>query len=501
MRNHIFPLVAVCVGCASQTPPDPQDTGPASTTSTPGVVSVEMLVSDNPQSVHHKHFTVTTVPDAEVALSCVLRSDPAEIHRVNSGMGPVHEVDVFGLLEASVYDCSVAAEVDGAVGGALLEVETVASEVEFYSWDVSTLDEVGTWGHYTVFNNWTAGGAELGQRLIAVDPEGRRRWAWSPDPELGPSLEVSVWDATTMLVGGGRSLPPTLLSLSNEVLWQAPEPSGGGSYHHDVQVLPTGNLLTLASEEASLGDTVFEGFGLDVWEPYGSTPLWTWSSQDAVDAGTLELGSEFGPDKWHANAAQYVEDAEGPAVYVSLAYVNRLIRVDWSSREVSWSLGAGGNFTLFDESGTEVGDLIANWFYGQHEPAFDPPYVYVYDNGRDRPNTDPPYSRLVQLEVDLSTGAAQIVWDWREEGWYEEIWGGVDLLPNGNVLLTQGHCIFCPDNQGRRSAILEIDPATEDIVWRMDFQEAGAAIYRSNRVDGCALFSNAKYCPSVLDSE
>ena len=88
------------------------------------------------------------------------------------------------------------------------------------------------------------------------------------------------------------------------------------------------------------------------------------------------------------------------------------------------------------------------------------------------------------------------MWSYEEPGWSEPIWGDVDRLPNGNVLISQGHCYDCGGvDPKRRSAVIEVDPDDDTVVWRLDFSEERDGLYRADRVDGCAVFANQRFCP------
>ena len=85
-------------------------------------------------------------------------------------------------------------------------------------------------------------------------------------------------------------------------------------------------------------------------------------------------------------------------------------------------------------------------------------------------------------------------WEFTEEGWFETIWGDVDRLPDGHVLITRAHCGTCQPASAARTQLVEVDPATNEVVWRLVMEAQDDAGYRAERVDGCAIFANARYC-------
>jgi hypothetical protein len=151
------------------------------------------------------------------------------------------------------------------------------------------------------------------------------------------------------------------------------------------------------------------------------------------------------------------------------------------------------DFSLIDDDGNPA--PVEQWFYTQHAPELDGSTLYVYDNGKDRPGEH--YSRVVAFDVDLTARTLHQTWEWRGDGWYEPIWGDVDLLPNGHLLVTRGHCDDCGADPVPTSWV-ELDPGTGP-VWELDTPTLGHMGYRAERLDGCAVFANAEYCPSLLE--
>lgn len=49
----------------------------------------------------------------------------------------------------------------------------------------------------------------------------------------------------------------------------------------------------------------------------------------------------------------------------------------------------------------------------------------------------------------------------------------------------------------RFAFVLEVDPTTNEVLRRLDFTDARGSLYRAQWVDGCDLFANARYCPSL----
>jgi hypothetical protein len=211
------------------------------------------------------------------------------------------------------------------------------------------------------------------------------------------------------------------------------------------------------------------GFGIVWFDAFGAVG-WQWNSQDAVDAGQL-AAAEPESDPWHANSAAWITDDLGPAVWVSLANLNQVVRIDRNTGDLTHRLGEGGDFALLDQDGAPSDD----WFAGQHDPEWDWPIVLMHDNGVDQ-------SRALELEVDLEAGTAQARWSWTEAGWFERIFGDADRLDQ-RVLISRGRCFdSCPDGDPARvSQVVEVG-ADDSVQWRLMAPDAERGIYRAERM-------------------
>jgi hypothetical protein len=344
---------------------------------------------------------------------------------------------------------------------------------------------------------WTLGSIEREiddlrtDNLIIVDPEGWVRWALPLG--RGPDVDVTLEADGNLLYGGGYIYDPTVIGIDGHLVWKGPA-GDEGDYTHHMERLPDGNLLTLVDATDAVGDATWRGFRVEVLDGETGDIVWKWSSEDAVAAGWLPAGDSPGEDVFHANSVTWIDDDEGPAVWVSLRSLSRIIRIDRDTGEMTWAMGRDQDFRLIDDEGND--GPLADWFYGQHAPEVRLPFLYAYDNGWSRP-TDTSFSRAVKFELDMDQKTARVAWSWTEPGWYEPIWGDIDELPGGHVLITKGHCAECGSHGV--SEIVEIDPATNEVVWRAQHPEAETGTYRHERIAGCDLFHNAKYCPELLE--
>ena len=484
-------FVALVAGCAASDPHGQRTPGPEDE-----LVILEVAVVEDLQMANHVTFEISLSEPAVPQVICTLDADSDEVHTfVGEQEGQLIAVEGVGLLANEDYSC-VASAGERSLDVAL---QTRPSALEA-DWTVTGSPE-DSQGAYTLFNLFNAGDIQ-DHKLIIVDPQGRVRFVYRIGATGSGGVAFSALPTQQLLLaGGGDGMHPTLIRWTGEVAEEWPATTTGGVFHHDVEYQPdTDTLATLVTTEReteTFPKRSFTGFKIEVRDLGTQAPSWAFDS-DQDDLNAL-LPIFLGDNPLHANAISLLDDTQGPAAFISLRDPDTVVRVDRQDSSISWMLGIGGDFDLIDADGSPLPD--ADWFFGQHDPELHldatPPTVLVHDNGTLRPGV-PGFSRAVELALDLDEMTATPTWEWTEDGWYETAFGDADALPGGNVLIAQGHCYFCTESTpDRRSAIVEVDrehTGPDAVVWRLDFGEEESGIYRAERVDGCALFHNAKYC-------
>jgi len=307
-------------------------------------------------------------------------------------------------------------------------------------------------------------------------------------PENPPDVDAQYLGDGRILYGGGYAVVPTVVGLD-----QVPQLVGapaftGRSYHHHVEQLPDGRVVALVRAYDEVGAQVWDGFGVTWLSADLSTDTQTLRSQDFVDDGTISVPPAGSDDPWHANAL--IDDGE--TLYVNLRQVHLLVAIDEATRELAWTFGPGGDFTLLDDDGLEADSAEFAW--GAHAPELEGDRLLMYDNGYLRPGS-PDYSRVVEFELDVPGRTARVVWAYTEPDWFEQIWGDVDRLPDGRVLFVRAHCEGCGGKAGTTTQVVVVDPVTNQVDWRLRMLDPLSGGYRAQALDGCDVFSNEKYCP------
>lgn len=289
--------------------------------------------------------------------------------------------------------------------------------------------------------------------------------------------------------------------------------------HHEVGMLPNGNLVTLSTELRAVDGFPEPLCGEDPATFDGTYHLIS-DIVVEVDAVTGELVREWpiadyfdlpaegatrnvcgipnqgvfpnwmyqpleprARDWTHGNSV--VLDEERNALLISLRHVDAVLALRYEddesgpAGELLWELGPNGTLEL----------LEGDWSYHQHAPEVqDDGTILLYDNGNGRPD-GPPYSRAVRYEVDDEAGTVTELWEHEstQDGQpaFAPFVGDADRLANGNVLITDGGLFGAVDDVSAQ--IVEVvpadDPAGNEVVFELRVTGGqGWAVYRAERL-------------------
>ncbi|MCB9685974.1 MAG: aryl-sulfate sulfotransferase [Alphaproteobacteria bacterium] len=410
-------------------------------------------------------------------LRCRAWDDPRDEHLLHLEPSVRPSATLYGLLADTTYDCEIEA------GGELATLSFVTDPLpdDLPVFEVSGPGSPsGAW----VLMNASPRRDGAGQDLLVVDVEGRIRWYL---PVVGGSPDVdATWTGDAFVYGGGFGVAPTRLGLDGAVLAQAAE----GHWNHHAEPLPGGGLLALRESEANAGGEPWTGFAIVRLSPDLQDETLTWESQRGVDDGWLPP-STGQVDPYHANALEPLDDG---GALVSLYQRGWIVRLK-SDGSRMWTLGRGGDFELLEADGTPADP--SRWFHQTHDPELAGDRLLVYDNGKEAVGVG--RSRALELALDEAARTARIVWEWTEPDWFEPIWGDADRLPDGHVSITVAHCSSCQSGAGP-TRVLEVDPATDEIVWQLAATSDAIGGYRSQRVDPCDLFPDRISCETAAPS-
>jgi len=426
--------------------------------------------------------------DANLAVR-LAGTDPEEVHVVAAADASTdHSLQAFGLLAESTYSCVVEAPCGASEP---VEITTPGLAYDEPIFAPRPSNPAPASGAYTLINHARLCGGDKQNRLMVLDPLGRVRWSYDIaglDQTSTIDLESTHLGDGRFLYGGGEQVAgrPAIVTLDHTEEHRADFPEAQTTpFHHDIE-WHDGEVLGIFQSEVVDGPAVRDGFDLVQYDTTTQQVTWWWSTQDAYDAGQTPPTAGQVADPWHANAIASATDALGEGVYVSLLRDHSVVRIDRATDEISWRLARDGDFTLVDPAGTPLGPEA--WFDGVHSVDVWGDRVFVYDNGEDKEETS-----AMEFSLDTDTMEATLHWRFTEPNWYDPHWGDADLLPSDDVLvLISPTCV--EGNVLHHGAILEVDPATNEVGWRLDYLDRTDSSYRAERIDGCDLFANQAYC-------
>lgn len=381
---------------------------------------------------------------------------------------------------------------------------------------------------------------------IAVDERGEVVWYRTSEP---------LWEDPHRMANGnllgivGYNRADEVDMLGNVVTsWHASEhpnpeadarvpegsiPVATETFHHDIQEMPSGNLLVLSTEMRRIeeyptavdqenaetapanviGDVVVE-FARD-----GSI-VNEWKLIDMLDVNRLgyeSLGDiwdrwayvevEGGTKDWaHANSVWY--DPATESILVSVRHQEAVISFSRETGELNWILGTHEGWGDAWSSKLLSPEDELEWPYHQHAAEVtESGSLFVFDNGNFRAMPPEPaltalesYSRAVEYMIDPESRSVRELWVYgpEQEVFYSPFISEADLLPlTGNVLITDGGRIR--DEEGRPSdqivggehwaRIVEVTRSAQPekvfeiiINAQTDESEIGWAVYRSERL-------------------
>jgi len=285
-------------------------------------------------------------------------------------------------------------------------------------------------------------------------------------------------------------------SLDNEIVWDEPNDEFN---HHEIIELPNGNFLGIIEVEQpgpvpigewtatcntfypGLCDGVipfFTWFGDKIveWDKNTKEVIWEWNFFDylSMEDYDIENGTWFDafvatPQRYdwtHANALWF--DEIESAVYVSIRHLSRIVKIDYPSGEIIWSMGEDMPSGDVD-FGTGLGFNFQHSLQISEEGT-----ILLFDNG----NADYQSRGLeIQVTEQQNEYLAQIIWEYNlSSELYSSFSGNVQKINSGNYLIT---------SIGESGTTLEISP-NQNLVWKgkYNLSEPLGAVYRANRISG-----------------
>ena len=355
-----------------------------------------------------------------------------------------------------------------------------------------------------------------------IDKCGNKVHQWSCGRQPGQSVYL-LDDGTLLRTGRSNSSTFTAggqggfidrFDWNSQLIWSYQISNNTECQHHDIRILPNGNILALVWELKTPSEALAAGrdtakIGSALWsekivelQPSGTssaTIVWEWHVWDHLvqdfdvnkpNFGTVaqhpELihlnftsGAPTNADWLHCNALDYNEALD--QIIISNHNFSELWIIDHSTTTAEAATHNGGNYG-------KGGDLLYRWgnpqtyrrgttadkkFYGQHNPRWitdglnDAGNILVFNNGLGRPGS---YSsvEIIQPPIDsagnyllngsLPFGPDSAYWVYTDpvpSNFYSLNISGAQRLPSGNTMICSGN----------RGVFFEID-SLKNIVWK-----------------------------------
>jgi hypothetical protein len=392
--------------------------------------------------------------------------------------------------------------------------------------DTDTPDEPAP-GGYTLF-------APLGETTTyLIDEAGETVFTWESEYrpgnavyllENGNLLRTGNTQSATFNVGGAGGIVEEV-APDGTVVWSYEYDSAEGRLHHDVELLPNGNVLMLAWERKTEAEALVAGRDPsslsegELWpdtvievDPSTHTVVWAWHVWDhlvqdydaaqanygvvadhpeLIDVNYDGTGVRPGSADWnHTNAIDY--NAELDQILLSVRNFSEIWVIDHSTTITEAAGHTGGDSGM-------GGDLLYRWgnpaaynsgdagdqqLFVQHDAQWIPDgspgagNILVFNNGQGRADGD--YSSVDEIvpPVDgdgdyTGYGPSAPTWTYTAEprtDFYAQNISGAQRLADGNTLI-------CDGPAGR---LFEVDEAG-NVVW--EFDAGNAAVFRALRYE------------------
>ena len=410
-------------------------------------------------------------------------------------------------------------------------------------------NQPSSYNGYTLFNS-------LGSTTTyLIDNCGTKVYEWNSNHspaaavyllENGNLLRTNKLQNTTFNFGGsGGGIE--ILDPNSNVIWSYEVNSDSTLAHHDLEVLPNGNILILAIElisaqEAdscgSLSYTDSSGtvFSADRYSemilevnPTTDQIVWEWHAWDHLiqdtDPNLLNYGtiSDYpgrininyafdgtDPDWLHANSIDYNADLD--QIIINSPTFNEFWIIDHSTTtsEAADSIGGfsgNGGDILYRWGNPQAynrGDTLDQVFSFQHDAHWIPSglpdegKIMIFNNGQINAYSsidiiEPPLdinnsNNYILSNNSTSYGPLNLYWSYSDSiNFFSAFISGSQQLENGNILI-------CSGAQGR---IFEIEYQTDSVVWDYILPVAGAgAITQGTGPFGNMSFRAQRFPPS-----
>ncbi len=353
-----------------------------------------------------------------------------------------------------------------------------------------------------------------GDKSYLLNKKGERLHEWNFDANLGNDFEIlpdgralgifKVEDPVFSFGGFGGII--RIVKQDGSIEWEFEYASDNVVAHHDVEMLPNGNVLFLVWEK--IDPTIAQENGVDFdstiypeklieVNPKTDEIVWEWRSWDHIIQDRDNTLPNYGvikdnpqlininyslPDDgdiMHANGIDY--DALNDLVFISVNFFSEVWVVDHSTSTIEASGHTGGDFNKggdlvyrFGNPGAYDNTFGERLFYNNHFPNLlvdNQPgagNVLIFVNKGENIDQSSVYELKLPTVFNLmpeTNNEPEVVWSFTDSNLFNPKISGAVRLLNGNTLICEGDYGFW-------------EVTTDgDVVWKYD-GSAGSALWR-----------------------
>ncbi|WP_223034825.1 aryl-sulfate sulfotransferase [Hanstruepera marina] len=324
-----------------------------------------------------------------------------------------------------------------------------------------------------------------GTKSYLLNKAGFKVYEWELDTRLGNDLEIlpdgrligmfKVDDPIFTFGGGGGIVK--ILNIDGTVDWEYEYASENYIAHHDVELLPNGNVMFLVWERIPMNEAIATGVDTDhdiftetliEVNPTSNQIVWEWHSFDHIIQDQFPALPNFGNltnnpnlininyniidngDIMHANGIDH--DPLNNVIYISVNYYSEVWVIDHSTTTAQAATSEGGNYNkggnlLYrfgnPETYNNVGERL---FYNNHFANIlenNVPgngNVLIYMNGSHiEQSTVYEFEMPSALELTPNVNnEPTVVWSFTDDDLFYGRISGAVRLQNGNTLICEG---------------------------------------------------------------
>jgi Arylsulfotransferase (ASST) len=310
-----------------------------------------------------------------------------------------------------------------------------------------------------VLYEWPLGDKKLGNDAFLL-PDGR--------------LLTSLRAPKNRIFLGGLGWVIQILDTTGWVLWEYTLSDANMISHHDLEMLPNGNILAMVWDRMEGSSAQANGYKMNVEifperiieiDPKKNTIVWEWRSMDHIIQDVNPKLPNYGkvenrPERidinysqslsgmvMHANGISY--DPEQKLIYMSVYNFSEVWVIDHSTTTEEartsrgWRYNRGGDLVYRFGNPSAYKGRGERLFYSVHHPnLLGSGKILLFSNGNGASVTGSTAYEL-QLPLELDQGQStqklpEVLWSYSHPELSFDKVGWVEKLPNRNILITEG---------------------------------------------------------------